>query len=170
MRHGFSFRLNLFFQRSVGALIFAGLALPVWAWAGSGESFDDPVVQKYVALPRNFPSFAEKGRIRFTNPPEVKMDGKPMLVSPAARIRDERNMSLHMSQLKGKAFDVMYVRDPMQQFVSDIWILTDTEKSRPTATEMQRELLRMQGKSGGYVQQPKIDPMTPFHKQPKYKY
>ena len=81
-----------------------------------------------------------------------------------AQEQELRNMMLHMSQLKGKTLDVMFVRDAMQQ-IGDIWILNEHEKSQLSPKQKRDHLLRMDGYDPN---QHKFDPMRPYHMQPKY--
>ncbi len=157
--HPLRLRLN---QTLVGLLALLGVA--GMAHAGSAESFNDPLPPEPQTLPRHFPDIADKGRIRFVDPPDVVLDGVRLRISPGARIKDERNMMLHMSQLKGKTLDVMFVRDAMQQ-IGDIWILNEHEKSQLSPKQKRDHLLRMDGYDPN---QHKFDPMRPYHMQPKY--
>lgn len=134
------------------------------AHAGSAESFKDPPLPAQQVLPRHFPDTADKGHMRFVDPPEVILDGVRVRISPGARIKDERNMMLHMSQLKGQAAHVMYVRDAMQQ-IGDIWILSDYEKSQLSPKQNRDHLLRMDGYDPS---RHKFDPMLPYNQQPRY--
>ena len=128
------------------------------------EPYRDPAIEGQQTLPRHFPDIADKGYMRFVDPPEVTVNGERLRISPGARIKDERNMMLHMSQLKGKARHVMFVRDAMQQ-VGDIWILSEHERKEPSPKQKRDEMLRMDGYN---PDQHKFDPMLPYHMQPKY--
>ncbi|MDO4769798.1 MAG: hypothetical protein Q4A11_05460 [Brachymonas sp.] len=140
------------------------LGCAVAAHAGSAESFNDPPLPVQQVLPRHFPDTADKGHMRFVDPPEVVLDGVRVRISPGARIKDDRNMMLHMSQLKGQAAQVMYVRDAMQQ-IGDIWILSDYEKSQLSPKQKRDHLLRMDGYDPS---KHKFDPMLPYNQQPRY--
>lgn len=155
-------RFASFYRAVVGlSLLLGGVAV---AHAGSAESFKDPAPPVQQVLPRHFPDTADKGHMRFVDPPEVVLDGVRVRISPGARIKDERNMMLHMSQLKGHKADVMYVRDAMQQ-IGDIWILSDYEKSQPSPKQKRDHLLRMDGYDPS---KHKFDPMLPYNQQPKW--
>ncbi|MDO4795320.1 MAG: hypothetical protein Q4A28_05170 [Brachymonas sp.] len=153
---------SFFYQAAACLGLLLGCAAA--AHAGSAESFNDPAPPVQQVLPRHFPDTADKGHMRFVDPPEVVLDGVRMRISPGARIRDERNMMLHMTQLKGKAAHVMYVRDAMQQ-VGDIWILSDYEKSQLSPKQKRDHLLRLDGYDPS---RHKFDPMLPYNQQPKY--
>ncbi|MDO5654004.1 MAG: hypothetical protein Q4G39_07860 [Brachymonas sp.] len=144
------------------ALLAPGVA-PL-AQAQSGEPFDSPAAPVQQTLPRHFPDIADRGHMRFIGPPLVMLKGERLHISPGARIRDERNMMVHMSQLKGWSGQVMYVRDAMQQ-VGDIWLLSDYELSQPSPKQKRDDLLRQDGYDPDAH---KFDPMLPYHKQPKF--
>ena len=140
------------------------LTLAGIARAEPADSFGQPASPEAQTLPRHFPDIADKGYMRFVNPPEVILNGVRLHISPGARIKDQRNMMLHMSQLKGRAFHVMYVRDAMQQ-VGDIWLLSEYEKSQPSPMQKREQLLRMDGYDPA---RDKINSLLPYHQQPKY--
>lgn len=148
----------------VAACLLALVGVAGVAHAGSAESFNDPPLPKQQVLPRHFPDTADKGHMRFVDPPEVVLDGVRVRISPGARIKDERNMMLHMSQLKGHKAEVMYVRDAMQQ-IGDIWILNEFEKSQLSPKQKRDHQLRMDGYDPS---KHKFDPMLPYNQQPRY--
>ncbi len=148
------------------AVMAVVLGLASAAHAQGAESFDDPPAPAPVSLPRNFPDRAEKGVMRFVDPPVVMLGDERVYISPGARIRDPRNMMLHMSQLKGRKVHVMYLRDAMQQ-VGDIWLLSDYEASQPSPRQRREQFLRMDGYDPAGE---KVDPLLPYNRQPRYKY
>ena len=148
------------------AAVAVVLGLACAAHAQSAESFDGPAVPGPVSLPRQFPDRAEKGLMRFVDPPVVMLGDERLYISPGARIRDPRNMMVHMSQLKGRVAQVMYLRDAMQQ-IGDIWLLSDYEASQPSPRQKREQLLRMDGYDPASE---KIDTLLPYGSQPRYKY
>ncbi|MDR0458183.1 MAG: hypothetical protein LBH10_04030 [Burkholderiaceae bacterium] len=90
---------------------------------------------------RVFPMDTQRGRIVFTNPPQVKLDGKTAQISPGTRIHDaQSNRLVFASTLKGQKYTVNYVRDGTGT-LREIWILTPDEikeKLPPTQAELNR--------------------------------
>jgi len=91
---------------------------------------------------RVFPMGTKRGRIAFTNPPQVQLDGgKTELLGPGTRIHDaQSNRLVFASTLKGQTFVVNYVRDG-NGTIREIWILTPEEiqqKLPPTQEELNR--------------------------------
>src|SRR5262245_54826483 len=81
------------------------------------------------AVQRNFPATALRGEISFGQPPEVLVNGNPARLAPAARIRGLNNLLVMSGALMGQKAVVNYVVDPLG-LVQDVWILTDTERTR----------------------------------------
>lgn len=135
-------------------------------WAQRAESFDSPKksLEMADAIPRNFPAHAKRGTIRFLTAPEVRINGKRSRLSPSSRIMDPRNMRLNAHLLKGKNFKVMYTQDTMRQ-LADVWILSKFEMQRPSMQKQREQYLRSQGINPKMFD---IDPLTPYHKLPKY--
>lgn len=161
----FNFHLNMRSALSKGVLVLACLApaLPVWA--------DD---SPYVVGQRQYPNNAEKGKIRFTNPPEVKINGTTMRLAGSTRIRDENNRPLTLGQLQQKpyykkSFRIMYTANESGH-IRRIWILSRDERSRTSPSDERRRMLRQQGAADGYIthKQKKINPLTPFNELPRY--
>lgn len=144
-------------------LMFAGTSV---AQAQRGETFGYPdrKLDTQSPLPRNFPSHAKRGKIRFLKGREVKIDRKRTRLSPGARIMDPRNIRLNAHALAGKHFQVLYTQDPMRQ-ISDVWILSKLEMQRPSPQQKREQLLRSQGIDPDMFN---IDPLTPYHKRPRY--
>ena len=78
---------------------------------------------------RNFPATALRGEISFGQPPEVLVNGQPARLAPAARIRGLNNLLVMSGALMGQKAVVNYVLDPLG-LVQDVWILTDTERTK----------------------------------------
>jgi len=79
---------------------------------------------------RNFPANALRGEISFGQPPEVLVNGQPMRLAPAARIRGLNNLLVMSGALMGQRKVVVnYTLDPLG-LVQDVWILTDTERAK----------------------------------------
>jgi hypothetical protein len=88
---------------------------------------------------RVFPMDTRRGRMVFTNPPQVHLDGKPEQLGPGTRIHDAQNNRLvFASTRKGQKFVVNYARDGTGT-IREIWILTPEEiqeKLPPTQLEL----------------------------------
>jgi hypothetical protein len=77
---------------------------------------------------RTFPDTAPRGKIVFKSPPQIELDGKADMLSPGARIRDERGMLAMTGALQGKAFVVNFKREASTGMVHEVWILTAEEQ------------------------------------------
>lgn len=95
----------------------------------------------FVALPaqaqRVFQSNALRGELVVTQPPQALLNGKPVRLSPGARIRNPQNMVQLSGSLLGQKLAVNYTLDPAGE-LRDVWILTDAELARkpwPTSAE-----------------------------------
>ncbi len=86
-----------------------------------------------VALPaaaqRVFQSNALRGELVVTQPPQALLNGKPVRLSPGARIRNPQNMLQLSGSLLGQELRVHYTLDPAGE-LRDVWILTDAELAR----------------------------------------
>ena len=94
-----------------------------------------------AALPalaqRVFQSNALRGELVLTQPPQALLNGKPVRLSPGARIRNPQNMIQLSGALLGQRMAVNYTLDPAGE-LRDVWILTETELARkpwPTSPE-----------------------------------
>lgn len=121
-------------------------------------------LHKQSPLPRNFPPKARRGKLRFLKMREVKIGRRRTRLSPSARIMDPRNVRLNPHALAGKKFEVMYTQDSMRQ-IADVWILSRLEMQRPNPQEQREKFLRSQGVDPDMFN---IDPLTPYHKRPRY--
>ena len=95
----------------------------------------------FVALPaqaqRVFQSNALRGELVVTQPPQALLNGKPVRLSPGARIRNLQNMVQLSGSLLGQKLVVNYTLDPAGE-LRDVWILTEAELARkpwPTSAE-----------------------------------
>ena len=77
---------------------------------------------------RLFPAQALRGRIEFTNPPSVRLNGDDARLAPGIRIHGTNNMLVLYSQLAGdgRRYDVDYKLDG-QGLVLEVWMLTPAE-------------------------------------------
>jgi len=86
-----------------------------------------------VALPaqaqRVFQSNALRGELVVTQPPQALLNGKPVRLSPGARIRNPQNMVQLSGSLLGQKLAVNYTLDPAGE-LRDVWILTEAELAR----------------------------------------
>jgi hypothetical protein len=94
-----------------------------------------------AALPaqaqRVFQSNALRGELVVTTPPEALLNGKPVRLSPGARIRNTLNMVQLSGTLLGQTLAVHYTIDGAGE-LRDVWILTDAELAKkpwPTTSE-----------------------------------
>jgi hypothetical protein len=78
---------------------------------------------------RGFPANALRGEIAFGQPPEVMLNGQPVRLAPASRIRGTNNLLVMSGALAGKKAIVNYTLDPLG-LVQDVWILTDAERAK----------------------------------------
>lgn len=117
------------------------------AWGGVQHAFaqiDDLQPQPFTGVPndhrqRPFSLQAERGRVAFTAPPDVQLNGKAARLSPGARIFTERRMLTTGTKLIGQEREVFYTTDNMGR-LHDIWLLTEKEQSLPTPKQ-KREML-----------------------------
>lgn len=75
---------------------------------------------------RHFPNSAQRGEFEVTSPPNVLLDGKPVRLSPGARIKNPNNMLVMSASLVGKKLIVNYLMD-FQGMIHEVWILNATE-------------------------------------------
>lgn len=99
-----------------------------------------------VAVPaaaqlRKFPIDALRGELQITQPPEMLLNGRPVRLSPAARIRGEDNLIRMPASLAGQKALVHYTTD-LEGQLREVWLLTEAERQvKPwptTAQEAQR--------------------------------
>ena len=90
---------------------------------------------------RVFPMDTQRGKITFTNSPQVQLNGKTELLGPGTRVHDAlSNRLVFASTLQGQSHIVNYVRDG-NGTIREIWILTPDEireKLPPTQAEFNR--------------------------------
>ncbi len=84
---------------------------------------------------RNFPVNTVRGNIAFKAPPQIEVNGKAEILTPGARIRDERNALVMSGMLMGKEFTVNYKREPSTGQVHEVWFLSADELKVQLAEE-----------------------------------
>jgi hypothetical protein len=89
-----------------------------------------------LAIDRPFPTNTLRGKMTPGYFPDVAIDGKARLLSPAARIFNQDNMIEMPSALRGRDIVVNYTVDGMG-YIDRIWILNRDEAAQkwPTAAE-----------------------------------
>ena len=83
---------------------------------------------------RQFPDQAVRATMVVVQPPEVRMDDKPMRLSPGSRIMGTTNTVVLSAGLVGQKLTVNYVPDPLGQ-VHQVWILTPAEAAQKPARQ-----------------------------------
>ncbi len=86
---------------------------------------------------RPFPANALRGELVITQPPDALLNGRPVRLSPGARIRGSNNMLQMSGALVGQPLLVHYTFEPSGG-VHDVWVLTADEAARkpwPTRPE-----------------------------------
>ena len=78
---------------------------------------------------RQFPQTALRGEMAFVNPPEVRLNGTPVVLAPGSRIRGQNNMLEMSGALAGTKLWVHYTVDT-QGSVMDVWILRPEELAK----------------------------------------
>ena len=78
---------------------------------------------------RVFQSNALRGEIVVTQPPDALLNGKPVRLSPGARIRNAQNMIQLSGSLLGQKLGVNYTLD-MAGELREVWILSESELAR----------------------------------------
>ena len=78
---------------------------------------------------RQFPQGALRGQMIFVNPPEVRLNGAPVVLAPGSRIRGQNNMLEMSGTLIGAKLWVHYTMDT-QGAVMDVWILRPEELAK----------------------------------------
>ena len=86
-----------------------------------------------AALPaqaqRLFQANALRGELLVTTPPEALLNGKPVRLSPGARIRNGLNMIQLSGTVIGQTLAVNYTLDGVGE-LRDVWILTEAELAK----------------------------------------
>lgn len=104
--------------------------LPAWvlgvALALAGLA---PHAPAQAQMQRLLPAKTVRGTIHFEAPPNVIVDGQPDRIGPGVRVRDEHNRIALTGRLRGKTFEVRYLRDAAG-VIRDVWILTPAELAR----------------------------------------
>jgi hypothetical protein len=78
---------------------------------------------------RVFENNALRGELLVTAPPEALLNGKPVRLSPGARIRNQQNMVQLSGSLLQQKMLVNYTLDGMGH-VREVWLLTEEEARR----------------------------------------
>jgi hypothetical protein len=98
-------------------LLCAALAIATLAGA--------PALAQQMPLQRAIPDGVELGRLRIGVFPEATIDGKPVLLGPGTRIRDESNTIRPPSTVDGER-RIAYQRGSLGEVVQ-VWLVTDEE-------------------------------------------
>lgn len=109
-----STRFSILPALAVSALLLAAVGTPQLAQA---------------QVQRLLPAKTVRGTIHFESPPHVVVDGKPDRLAPGARVRDAHNRIALTGALRGKTFEVRYLRDAAG-VIREAWILTPAELAR----------------------------------------
>jgi hypothetical protein len=84
-----------------------------------------PVRAQQAPLQRAIPDGVELGRLRLGVFPQATIDGRPVVLGPGTRIRDESNTIRPPSTIEGER-RVAYQRGTMGEVVQ-VWLVTDDE-------------------------------------------
>src|SRR5690606_15145591 len=82
-----------------------------------------------IAQTRNFPHNALRGELVIGAPPEARLNGRDVRLSPGARIRDATNLFVLTNSVAGQALAVNYQLD-LSGHLRDVWTLTADEARR----------------------------------------
>lgn len=134
---------------AAGALALAAFAGPAQAQQGH----------------RLFSEGVQRGTLEVLNPPMVRLNGKPIRVSPASRMRNQDNRIVLLSNFVGQKMVVNYRLDNMGQ-LGDIWLLTSAERAQVLPGEQSRMKAANEGvKYDG----PVFQPGKPLHEQHQFR-
>lgn len=75
---------------------------------------------------RQFPPTVKRGIMIVTAPPEIRINGTAMRMSPGVRIRGPNNMLVMSGALIGQQYAVTYLVEA-QGMVREVWILSQAE-------------------------------------------
>jgi hypothetical protein len=112
---------NFVFKKSIFAILFIAV-----------QAINTQATAK---MTRHFPDSAVRGKMAFTSPPQIELDGKADRLSPGARIRDEQGMLAMTGALEGKEFVVNFRREAATGLVHEVWLLTAEEAKVQLAGE-----------------------------------
>ncbi len=90
-----------------------------------------------AAQTRSFPQNALRGELVVGTPPEARLNGRDVRLSPGARIRNQQNLFVLTNSVAGTELVVNYTLD-LSGNLRDVWILTTDEARRqpwPTTPE-----------------------------------
>ena len=85
-----------------------------------------PALQDLPPDPQRIPPISPRakfGVLRVVAPPDALLDGKPVRLSPGARIRGTNNLLVMSAAIAGQDLKVLYTVEPMG-LVHEVWILT----------------------------------------------
>lgn len=83
---------------------------------------------------RVFPKGTVRGQMTFMRGKEVAINGKREMLSPGARVHDEKNRIPLRGTLDGKTYTVNFVRGP-RGVIREVWLLTPQEIQRPMPSD-----------------------------------
>lgn len=87
-----------------------------------------PLPASAQQVTRRFPNSALRGKIVFTNPPDIELNGDPARMSPGVRIHGFDNMSVVTGAVAGNGNRyVVDYRIEGTGLISEVWLLTTTE-------------------------------------------
>ena len=113
---------------------------------------------------RHFPNSAQRGEFEVISPPNVLMDGKPVRLSPGARIKNPNNMLVMSASLVGKRLDVNYLPDA-QGMIHEVWILNAAEAQLSRGSrKIQTNIVFESTEEKSRID----DGKTPFNQLPSY--
>ncbi len=113
---------------------------------------------------RQFPPNVQRGMMTVTAPPEVRINGSAMRLSPGVRIRGPNNLLIMSGALIGQQYAVNYLLEP-QGLVREVWILSQAEVDQlPRGWDTVTNFV-----FSSDVDKPKVDDgKTPFDQLPKF--
>ena len=83
-------------------------------------------------LAREFPRTALRGKVDFTGPPAVVLNGAPSRLAPGARLHGTDNLLVLPTTLTGSSHTVHYTIEDTTGMIKELWILREAErKNKP---------------------------------------
>jgi hypothetical protein len=79
-----------------------------------------------LAFERHFPTNVKRAKLTITNYPNIKINGKDRMLSPAARIWTVNNLTVVPNALGDATFVVNYTED-IEGAIDRVWVLTPEE-------------------------------------------
>lgn len=105
------------------------LALPALAASALLLALAGTPLTAQAQVQRLLPAKTVRGTIFFEAPPNIVVDGQRDRLAPGARVRDVHNRIALTGALRGKTFEVRYLRDAAG-VIREVWILTPSELAR----------------------------------------